>query len=138
MSGLSLAQYVEKRHPFWVPNAGPYPANRIKEIRDALGLSQGQLARRLGMEPAHLGKIENGRIKLDTEKMERIASELAVAPGDLLHDSGRPPLSRREYRVLTTFRQLSESEQDRFLRLLNAIEEPSPSRPRRARRSAQG
>lgn len=122
-----------------MPNVGPQPPNRIREIRQAMGISQRELARQLGMEPSHLGKIENRWTKLDVEKMERIAGVLGVATADLVHDSGRPLLSPEEFRVLSAYRQLTDPASRRqFFRLIDAVHEPRPRRHRSGRAGNQG
>lgn len=58
--------------------------NRIKEIRDALGVSQNELARRLNTSHRQIAYLETGERRLTLGWMGRIASALGVAPQDLI------------------------------------------------------
>ncbi len=60
--------------------------NRIKELREAVGLTQEDLAERLGTTANHIYRLENGRTKLNTEWMVRLADALACSPAELLDD----------------------------------------------------
>lgn len=59
--------------------------NRIKEIREALGMTQAELARRVGAVQSQIGFLERGERRLTVEWMGRIAAALGVAPQDLMN-----------------------------------------------------
>ncbi len=59
--------------------------NRIKEIREAIGMTQAELARRVGAVQSQLGFLERGERRLTVEWMGRIAAALGVAPQDLMN-----------------------------------------------------
>jgi len=58
--------------------------NRIAEVRKAHGLTQAQLAEKLGVHWVTVSKLERGRIQLHMGWMEAIASALKVDVLDLL------------------------------------------------------
>ena len=57
---------------------------RIKQLRQARGLSQAALAKQVGVRQATINDLENGhsgRIELDL--IDRLSVELGVQPGEL-------------------------------------------------------
>lgn len=56
---------------------------RIQEIRKPGGLTQEKVAEIIGMEPASLSNIENGRFYPTSENLEKIINTLGVKPADL-------------------------------------------------------
>lgn len=58
--------------------------NRIAEIRKAKGLSQQQLAERVGSHWITISKLERGQMSLTQSWMERLSQSLHVEPEDLL------------------------------------------------------
>ena len=58
--------------------------NRIKEIRKEKGITQTDLALRLGVTQGAVQKLETGANDLSAKMMERIAVILNVKPADLL------------------------------------------------------
>lgn len=58
---------------------------RVREIREARGLSQEQIARAAKVRQATLSAIENGRTtRVDLRVLERLADALGVDPGFLI------------------------------------------------------
>ena len=59
---------------------------RVREIREAQGLSQAALAERAGIRPATLSAIETGQTKgIDFDTLERLARALNI-PAQVLID----------------------------------------------------
>lgn len=58
--------------------------NRIREIREAAGLSSDQLAERVGTSGAQIRRLESGDRKLTDGWMARIAEALGCTPADLI------------------------------------------------------
>lgn len=58
--------------------------NNIKDIREAQGLSQAELARRIGVTPATVSRLESGARKLSQDYLQMIARTLNCDPGDLI------------------------------------------------------
>ena len=58
---------------------------RIRQLRQARGWSQADLAKRAGVRQATVSRIENNRVKsLDLAVFEKIAEALEVDPGYLV------------------------------------------------------
>jgi DNA-binding Xre family transcriptional regulator len=63
------------------------PMNRIREIREAAGLSSDELAERVGTSGAQIRRLETGERRLTAEWMEKIAEELGCTPADLISNA---------------------------------------------------
>jgi transcriptional regulator with XRE-family HTH domain len=63
---------------------------KIRDVRLARGLSQADLATKIGLSPNHLGVLERGEKAPTLETVEAIADALALQPADLFSD-GTPP-----------------------------------------------
>jgi transcriptional regulator with XRE-family HTH domain len=61
---------------------------KIKTLREAKRLSQEELAFRLGMPQSTLCKIENNQLKIDSDKIEKLAQELGVHIEELFDNKG--------------------------------------------------
>lgn len=55
-------------------------AENIRTQREAKGLSQRDLAAAAGISQKHLSEIENGRVNLSIEVIEKIAAALRIDP----------------------------------------------------------
>ncbi len=85
-SGAARAGYERARRAFEL-------AERVRELRGARGLSQGELARRIGSTQPAIARLEAGGVAPSIETLERIAAaldlELVVEFAGL--PSQRPP-----------------------------------------------
>lgn len=63
--------------------AGNYP-NRIREFREARGWTVRDLASRAGIDFNSVFRLETGQVKLDIDRMRRLARTFAVKPSALL------------------------------------------------------
>ncbi len=67
----------------------------LKEVRTSRGLSQNELARRLGQSLNNVQKIEYGGVKSVTlETLDGLCRVLECQPGDLLIHVPDPPQER--------------------------------------------
>jgi transcriptional regulator with XRE-family HTH domain len=57
---------------------------RIRELREARGWSQAELAERAGVRQATISTLETGKARRLLDVLERIAEALEVAPAKLL------------------------------------------------------
>ncbi len=65
---------------------------RIRTLRKDLGLSQRELAQRVGIDFTYLSKIENDRSEPPSEAViKRLALELSADPDDLIVLAGKIP-----------------------------------------------
>jgi len=90
---------------------------RIKTLRLAAGLTQGQLAERAGLERSQLSKIEIEREPANTRRLSAIAKSLGVQVNDLFE--GTSPDSRDD--LLSVFALLSESDRAAILAHARAL-----------------
>jgi transcriptional regulator with XRE-family HTH domain len=89
---------VESKHPgARRPDIDRHVARRMRERRVVLGLSQQQLAERIGFTFQQIHKYENGINRIAAGVLERIARTLGVGPeffyeglGDASAQSDRP------------------------------------------------
>ena len=61
--------------------------NRIEEHRIARGLSQSELARKMGISPSTVSRLESGDRKLTEEYINMLARALNVAPNSIVVDN---------------------------------------------------
>ena len=66
---------------------------RIRKIRKARGLSQEQLAEKVGISTTHMSHIETANTKLSLSVFVDIASALEVQTDSLLYDQPRESVS---------------------------------------------
>jgi transcriptional regulator with XRE-family HTH domain len=66
---------------------------RLRELRDAQGLTQQAWAERAGVRQATVSQIESGTSRVDLDVLERLADALGKEPGELLERE--PKLKRR-------------------------------------------
>jgi transcriptional regulator with XRE-family HTH domain len=59
----------------------------VKKRRNALGISQEELAMRIGADQAYVSRIEAGQMNVTLETAEQIAIAIEVDVGDLLRPS---------------------------------------------------
>lgn len=64
--------------------SGPCKCQVIQRARQAKGLTQGELGRQVGLSPASISKLENGRQPLDPALAPRLAAVLELQ-GAALH-----------------------------------------------------
>ena len=76
--------------------------NRIKEIRKEKGLTQAQLAEKLGVFQSVIQKVESGTVDLDLTWMKKLSKALEVSPLELLPDEF---ITRDEIDILKTVRK---------------------------------
>ena len=80
--------------------------NRIKEIRLSKGLSQKELANRLGYTQPTIVALEKGQTTLNLKQMQDIAEVLGCMPYELLPLEWQPePLTEEEKQLLALFRR---------------------------------
>lgn len=92
-------------------------ANNLRNVRIKAGLTQAQVAEKIGIAPSSYSCYESGKREPDVPKLKKIADVLGVTGNELLgideDGSEFPPqfnaeLSNYEERLLQKFRALSE------------------------------
>ena len=72
---------------------------QIKELRQAKGWTQQELADQAKVTRATVNRLENGRqTSIDLDVLERLAGALGVTPGLLITADGRPAKPGRQVR----------------------------------------
>ncbi len=71
------------------PNTGQ-PHEAVRAARIAAGLSLRELARRIGVSPATLSAVENGRTGLSVERLNAVAAALGLTAAQLLGGTPAP------------------------------------------------
>lgn len=66
-------------------------ASRLYARRLHLGLTQGEVAERVGVTTAYISKIEHGRTSLPVQTLSRVAEALGVSAAKLLQQREAPP-----------------------------------------------
>lgn len=56
--------------------------NKIGEVRKSKGISQTDLAIKVGVDRTHLNKVENGKVRPSTTLLEKIAEALHCSVKD--------------------------------------------------------
>jgi transcriptional regulator with XRE-family HTH domain len=88
----------------------------IKEWRLHRGLTQEELADKLGMDKGYLSKIENGRRRYDQPFLEAAAKALECDVTDLLRRDPRDPEG-----IWAVWADLSEAERRQVIEIAKAL-----------------
>ncbi len=119
-------------------------SDRLRELREARHLSQGDIERRTGLLRCYVSRLENGHTVPSLDTLEKIAAALEVEFHELFPPSGQPPaelaalpkglpalprepLSRGEKKLLRLFQQLAAPVQRNALALLDMLPRISPT-----------
>lgn len=88
-------------------------SQRIRFLRKKKGLNQGELAEKVGINPSHLSRLENGKYQPSVDALQKIAEALEVSVDFLLSDD-----ESGELEVKIENKSLSER-----LRLIDTLDE---------------
>lgn len=94
---------------------------RIKEYRIKAGLTQEELAERVGISPNYLSAIERGVKLIRLDKLVYVINELNCTADDILIDVLRKSYEKKTSVLLDTISKLPEQEQKRIYEVLNAL-----------------
>lgn len=99
-----------------------HPGNRLRELRKSARLSQGDLAKAVGLSQSAISQMENGIADIGLEWMRRFARALGCTPADLLADQDNPArLSDEEFDLIRRFRAAQDADRDTLLRVSEAV-----------------
>lgn len=101
-------------------------ATRLRRAREAAGLSQGQVARRLDLHRPTVSEIEAGRRRVTADEVARFADLYGVS-AEWITTGQRSGEAASDDRLALVARQLgkmSEADLDRLLDLLHMIRDP--------------
>jgi len=94
----------------------PHPKHRIREWRKYRGLTQEQLAERIGIARSYLTKIERGSRRYDQPFLEAAAEQLRCEPCDLIMRDPTDPDG-----IWSLWDQLQPAERVQAIAVLRAI-----------------
>ncbi len=94
---------------------------RIKEYRIKAGLTQEELAERVGISPNYLSAIERGVKLIRLDKLVYVINELNCTADDILIDVLKKSYEKKTSALLDTISKLPEQEQKRIYEVLNAL-----------------
>ena len=66
-------------------------AHRLRAIREAKNLSQGDIEERLGLKRSYISRVENGHTVPSLETLEKLARSLEVLLYQLFYEGQKPP-----------------------------------------------
>ena len=88
--------------------------NRVRAARERLGITQEDLAARVGMSPSHMSIVERGVKVPRMDTVVKLANELDVSADYLFQDS---VARSRNNQLLSTIMDLPDRERDRLLNM---------------------
>lgn len=91
---------------------------RISELRKAKGISQSDLAARIGISGPYLAQLEKGVRKITMERQKEIADALGVDPRDLVDFSSS---DEQIEQIMSAFNRASASDRAMILSWAQAI-----------------
>ncbi len=74
--------------------AAPNTREAVRRLRAARGISVRELAARVGVSPATISAIENGKTGISIQRLHQIATALAVPAASLVEDPPAPTQPR--------------------------------------------
>lgn len=110
----------------------PPLSERLKEARKLAGLSQGQVARILGMHRPSITEMELGNRRVSADELAKLAEVYDVSVSWLLGESP-DSLDTQDPRLELAARELSNlkpDDLDRLLKLLAAMRVDTPPNPK--------
>jgi len=87
---------------------------KLREFRNRRGMTQEQLAEKTGVTFQQIQQYENGKTRLNTDKLQAIAKALLV-PVAAFFGEVEGPLSKEEQNLINGFRALSNPELRAFI-----------------------
>jgi transcriptional regulator with XRE-family HTH domain len=92
---------------------------RLRSARDAAGLTQGQIAKKLGIHRPSISEIEAGRRKVSAEELAQMADAYGVQVGWLTGEEGAHQVE--DDKIILAARQLSKLKEQDLERLMKLI-----------------
>lgn len=109
-------------------------ADRLRALREAKDLSQGDIEKRTGLLRCYISRVENGHTVPAIETLEKMARAMEIPMYQLFYDGDEPPKlpdlpkrksddlawggSGKNAKTLSTFRRLLSRTSDKDIRLL--------------------
>jgi transcriptional regulator with XRE-family HTH domain len=99
---------------------------RVAAIRKTRGITQIELAHKLGITQGSLSKYESGEIRLHSDLLAKLADLLGVSIDEIFGNqpptaSAKPAKNRRFLRRIPQIEKLPKRDQDALLRTIDAF-----------------
>ncbi len=78
-----------------------YIGERLRSIREAMKLSQGDIETRTGLLRCYISRVENGHTVPSLETLEKLANALEVPLYQLFYDGEDPPRPRPGFKKIS-------------------------------------
>src|SRR5258706_16478996 len=107
--------------------SGIMVADRLREAREASGLSQAQVAKKLDLHRPTVTEIEAGRRKVSVQELEQFANVYGVTVEWIV--TGPKSESASDAKMLMAARELSkmsEGDLDRLMKMLRMLRKANP------------
>lgn len=101
-------------------------AERLRQAREAAGLSQGQVAKLLGMHRPTITEIEAGRRKVSAEELGALANAYGATVQWLASDQDDSPIPEDD-KILLAAREIArmrDADIDRLISVLRMLRRP--------------
>jgi transcriptional regulator with XRE-family HTH domain len=95
-------------------------SDNLKTLRDKRRLTQGELAKKAGIELAQISRIERGATQPKLDTIKKLALALECSSDELIFDEGEKTLSRRNKEIFEKIENLSHLKRNEILNVVNA------------------
>lgn len=92
-------------------------ALRLKELREAAGLTQEQVAMRLGKVHSSVQRWESGERNPGVDDLEQLAALFKCHPGELFDPPAAPPLSPLQQKAVEIVQDMTAADVEAWLRV---------------------
>jgi len=109
----------------------PLVGRRIRELRKDHQLTQAELAAKVGIQQSDLCRMETGEYKVSLETLFRILEIFEMNVGEFFHEAPPGQLSRGEFDLLQSYRNLPPAARDEVRHFIKFIERQAKRTRRR-------
>lgn len=113
----------------WEPASGPggdwrrplshaEVGRRLRLLRESGGVTQAQLAARIGCEQDQISRMETGKVKVQLDALLHILADFDVSVADFFDDGPRESVTPGDLRMLEEYLELSEEDREAVSNLL--------------------
>ena len=105
-------------------------SSRLRTAREAAGLSQGQVAKHMGLHRPTITEIEAGRRRVSADELTQLAEIYGVSTDWILSER-ESTMGSDDERILLAARQLSkmkDTDLDRLMKLIHMLKKPKAKR----------
>lgn len=95
--------------------AVPGLKNRFKELRESRDLTLEQLEERSGVSASTISRLENGKMKITAEYLQKLADVLGYHPAEFIADLGDVARTDRERLLLDLLRSIDPAAADAWI-----------------------